>query len=221
MINKLLTFLGTTVGFSALLLVTPSTTVGNFPVYNQYQNQYQTNYVKEIITPVAVAVPTPVLVPAFQYQYSPPPPVAAAPGETATAAKSDIDEDTIKKIARAILSEMNDQANGDGPPTAVGANVQEVDELVSVRHKTARAERADPRVVNILSKNCAACHTGASAKGRFKIFDGPGVLTKVADKRRIWERSDDMTMPPEAARNPKVAVADADMEILRKWASTR
>jgi hypothetical protein len=63
--------------------------------------------------------------------------------------------------------------------------------------------------------NCAACHTGPGSSGGFKIFESKGVLAANVNWTKIWDRSDNGTMPPIAQKDVKFALSDADVNTLR------
>ncbi len=74
---------------------------------------------------------------------------------------------------------------------------------------------ADPDAANILTRRCAACHSGASSQGGLRLFDDTGGLLAKLPRRRVLESV-------EAGRMPKPADAPrltpAEIEMLRQWA---
>jgi mono/diheme cytochrome c family protein len=74
---------------------------------------------------------------------------------------------------------------------------------------------AVPDAINILTRRCAACHSGASAQGSLRLFGDAGGLLARLPRRRILEAV-------EAGRMPKPAEAPrltpTEIEVLRQWA---
>lgn len=84
---------------------------------------------------------------------------------------------------------------------------QEIQQL-----KTAGGER-DVRnlATKILQVNCIKCHEGEKPDKDFRIFTAPGVVDANLDWFKVWERTDDGSMPPK----PREPLANDDVRILK------
>lgn len=197
-----------------------------YPVsYYTYSNTYQYPVrevvVKEVITPVAV----PVLVPAFQYQYvSPcaqqqvhaatpvttpmqsnmPTPNTPAPAQTAVN-----EQEKVRLLARALLAEMQQQADGDnGPPMAVS-------NFYSQQQQLQQQQQQPTNAFTVISNRCASCHTGPSSKGGVMIFAGPGQFNSAVDRQRIIRAIEDGRMPPQAVSDPRFRLTPQEVAMIR------
>jgi hypothetical protein len=73
----------------------------------------------------------------------------------------------------------------------------------------------DPKVLAALNNNCAACHTGATAKKKVAIFSSEGVLNPDVPKDKLSEVLASGKMPPKNRPRPSAE----DMSALQSWLS--
>jgi hypothetical protein len=71
----------------------------------------------------------------------------------------------------------------------------------------------DTKVLTALNNNCAACHTGASAKKNVRIFASEGVLNADVQKDKLSEVLASGKMPPRNRPRPSAE----DMQALQDW----
>jgi hypothetical protein len=214
------------------------------PTYPTYTPTYNTYYHDNYI-PVAFPVPFTVAVPVVSYlyngatyspafnampaSYAPSLQVPAAGGQTSVSGQvttggaatpslgsvlsgltdSDIDKllDRLDQRAKARAGKVESSAPADEDRPPAVRRQRKVNNL--------------SRATQILSDNCSACHTGSKAKGGQTIFLSKGQLNPNADFERIVDAVDEGRMPPDARNDPNAALADDEVDELKRLIARR
>jgi hypothetical protein len=92
---------------------------------------------------------------------------------------------------------------------------------VSYDGEEAQARVSDRDAVAVLSARCAACHTGASAKGGMRLFLAPGQVNPSVNKAKAVSAAAEFRMPLGAQLDAGKRVPAGEIEILKAWASRR
>jgi len=224
------TLLMTVLAVAVSLVAVPLAQASNYywsscGTYYSYPIRQEKVVYRDVIQPVAYPVPFTVAVPVISYLHNG---VTYSPVYTAQLASP----------APAVVTQQQQQTATQTSTTATGlsdaqmaALMNRFDELMKAKYgisPTSTAGNNPPppvpssddltaKVKSILSKNCASCHTGAASKGQVVIFSDKEVLNPNAPRQRIWDAADEGRMPPEAKKDAKYALSDADVAQLRAW----
>lgn len=170
------------------------------------------------------------------YGQPPAPGYGQAPGgpPVASFGANDFTDDRIRLLARALLDEMQRQANEDqdgGPPVAsdpYGTPAPPVPPVAGPptgNVPPAPAPRpGDPThpaagvAYAALLKNCAACHTGPGSKGDYQLFSQPNSLNPQANLSLALDEVASGRMPP---RSSQFRLTPDEVQALRAWLGGR
>lgn len=183
--------------------------------------------IQEILVPTPVAVPVAIAVPTYQYY------------GTGNASYSQADMDKMadmvaqkmatkygllpsQKQTPAARQAVPDQVRpAAGPPSAGGSALdqdQPQDQQPPTRQPAAAGSSASfdfARFTTLASNSCAACHSGASAKGGLQMFNAQRQLLDLpyTTRLKLWDYVHAGDMPK--GQNP---LGDDDTEMFHQWA---
>jgi hypothetical protein len=118
--------------------------------------------------------------------------------------------DRIRELAKALLEEMNRQANNpqdSGPPPVPGLgqpsnpeyNIQQPPPPIQ-QPPQPQPQQLQQAALSALSRNCYACHTGVGAEKGYQIFTQPGLVNSNLNWRKAREEIVREDMPPKKSQ---------------------